>query len=178
MSQERYHYESAFAEMLRAHRVPFVGVDEARRTLLPRGGPLDELKSFDFVVYGARRNFLVDVKGRRTRGAALPSWATREDVDSLLSWERLFGAGFEGLLVFMYDCEEQPPDGLFDEVFAHTGRWFCFRAVSVRDFSGVMRTRSTRWRTVDITRRDLDRLRLPFPPWSDETPLKAAANCA
>ncbi len=176
MSQSRYHYESAFAAMLRARRTPFVGVDEARRTLLPEGGPLAELKSFDFVVYGQRRNYLVDVKGRRALGDSLPSWATREDVDSLLSWERLFGAGFEGLLVFMYECPSQPPDGLFDETFELDGLWFCFRAVSVRDFAGVMRTRSIRWRTVDIGRRDLDRLRLPFPPWAPGVPARLRAG--
>jgi len=51
--------------------MPYVAVNEARQTLLPRGfdeatlaGLPASMKSFDFVVYGPERNLLVDVKGR------------------------------------------------------------------------------------------------------------------
>ena len=53
MTQRRFHYEQAFEHYLRANRVPYVAVDEARKTLLPAHDPLEAIKSFDFVVYGA-----------------------------------------------------------------------------------------------------------------------------
>ncbi len=74
-----HEYERAFEGFLRARRVPCVGVDEARKALLPEHGwneghvgdgsgmlerrPL-ALKSFDFVAYTRPHNLLIDVKGR------------------------------------------------------------------------------------------------------------------
>lgn len=84
------HYEGAFAEYLRARRVPYVAVDEARKALLPaegigREGPAsgDEerpgaLKSFDFVLYGSGVNLLADVKGRRLGGRPVRKGRTGE----------------------------------------------------------------------------------------------------
>src|SRR5690606_25656822 len=63
------HYERAFEAYLRSRRIPYVAVDEARKTLLPGPGPgtasRPAIKSFDFVVYGRNTNLLVDIKGRR-----------------------------------------------------------------------------------------------------------------
>lgn len=76
----RHHYERAFEAYLRARRIPYVGVNEARKSLLPKAGHLrlaqieadgatpDALKSFDFIIYGKHRNLLIDVKGRRLGG--------------------------------------------------------------------------------------------------------------
>ena len=56
------HYEAAFEEYLRARQVPYVAVDEARRTLAGDAS----LKSLDFIVSSSSgRSWLVDVKGRR-----------------------------------------------------------------------------------------------------------------
>jgi hypothetical protein len=88
MAQRRHHYERAFEELLRRHRVPYVAVDESRRSLLPlpairgtddlgagdRGAEslndAQSLKSFDFVIYAPGGNLLVDIKGRLLKGAA------------------------------------------------------------------------------------------------------------
>src|SRR3954462_8670116 len=78
MAQRRHHYEHAFEEYLRLRRIPYVAVDEARKTLLPRGpvptvrtpediAALASLKSFDFVIYGQGANLLVEVKGRQIK---------------------------------------------------------------------------------------------------------------
>lgn len=176
------HYERAFEHYLRARRAPYVSVDEARRALLPRdnaGSRDDSLKSFDFVVYGEGRNLLLDVKGRkvaRRAGASgvgrLESWVTRADVESLLRWEAMFGAGFEGVFVFLYWCDAQPPDGLYQEVFARADRWYAVRAVSVRDYARAMKPRSARWGTVDVPTRVFERISRPFCP----PPSESAAN--
>ncbi len=188
MARRHVHYERAFEAYLRARRIPYIAVDEARRTLLPDSrairflsdgdDPAAHLKSFDFVVYGQGMNLLVDIKGRRvplTRGGAcssrLESWVTDDDVESLARWEALFNgggvagsAGYEGVFVFIYACEQQPPDALFQEVLAHGGLWYVLRSVTLADYRGAMKRRSPRWRTVDLPAAAFERLSEPFAP--------------
>lgn len=180
MAQRRHHYERAFEEYLRARRIPYIAVDEAKKTLLPDGARLNvrhaedtepiTLKSFDFVIYGERANLLVDVKGRRvprnlaspTARGRLESWVTQDDVDSMRRWERLFGPGFEGAFIFIYWCDGQPPDALFQEIFEDRGRWYAIRAVRTDEYMEHMRVRSPRWRTVHLGASDFERLSRPL----------------
>lgn len=195
MAQRRFHYERAFEQYLRAARIPYVAVDEAKKALLPAGcslrvnanptdprisdpeaspGETRALKSFDFVVYGESSNLLVEVKGRKLprlapnsksgAGRRLENWVSADDVDSLLTWRRLFGPGFDAAFVFVYWCEDQPPDGLFDELIECSGSWYTTRAVDLDSYRGAMRVRSPRWRTVDLPREAYDRLARPFAP--------------
>lgn len=205
MAQRRHHYERAFEGFLRARRIPYVAVDEARKALVPvdvqrvgaaggdggGGAAGPALKSFDFVLYGAGAggtglgsgpdgcNLLVDIKGRKVtartakRSAAadaalrigrLESWVTREDIRSLTEWERLFGDGFRAAFVFVYACDAQPPDALFQEVFEHGGVWYALRVVALSEYARHMKTRSQRWGTVDIARRIFERISHPLTP--------------
>ena len=158
------HYDAAFEEYLRARRVPYVAVDEQRRSLLADAS----LKSFDFIVTasdspaGTRPNLLVDVKGRRFPGAGgsrWESWATAEDVDALLHWERVFGDGFRSALVFAYDLG--PGAGEFGDAFEHRGRRYAFFAVLAGDYRERMRPRSASWDTVHLPRRAFAEVRSP-----------------
>ncbi len=195
MAQRRHHYERAFEAFLRQRRIPYVAVNEARKALLPpkarlrldgagEAGPA--LKSFDFVVYGENTNLLIEIKGRKVparknpgsgRGggrARLESWVTLDDVSSLRAWERLFGLGYEGAFIFVYHCEDQPPDGLFQEVIEREGRWYALRAISLDEYEGAMKTRSPRWRTVDLPTEAFARLSRPFSsPESASPPPRA-----
>lgn len=183
MAQRRHHYERAFESFLRERRIPYISVDEARKALLPDGarfnlaepredgaGENRSLKSFDFIVYGQPGNLLIDIKGRRippraggvSTGRRLESWVTQGDIDSLETWERLFGDGFSAAFVFLYLCEGQPPDALFQEVFEDRGRWYAIRAISLGDYRRCMRVRSPRWRTVHLATADFERLSRPF----------------
>jgi hypothetical protein len=164
MKYDRSYYEGIFVSFLRSRRLPYTGIDEARRTLLPRHHGANELKSFDYVLYGGERNYIVDLKGRKLGKGAPACWATRDDIRGMLTWETLFGPGFRALLVFMYECDSQPADGSFDGTFVHQRLWYCFRAVCARDFESRMKTRSARWKTVDLAASDFDRFRTPFPP--------------
>jgi len=159
--------------------------------------PARSLKSFDFVIYGESSNLLVEVKGRKiararsrarrreagsgsgvgaprgSRGIArtrLESWVTEDDVRALQAWEGLFGEGFEAVFVFVYWCDEQPADGLYEEIIASRGRWYALRSILVREYARAMKTRSPRWGTVDVPREAFDRLSCPFapPPRRDE----------
>ncbi|HYF14309.1 MAG TPA: HYExAFE family protein [Phycisphaerales bacterium] len=211
MAQRRHHYEQAFEDYLRARRIPYVAVDEAKKALLPEPGvsfrQLDAaqhrsgdrchlensvengaLKSFDFVIYGQGTNLLVEVKGRkvvRRVGSARPSstgvagpgrarggrgggrfenWVTLDDVASLSRWEQLFGPEFHAAFVFVYWCDDQPPDALFQEMFECRGRWYALRSVKVRDYTQVMKVRSPRWRTVNVPPAAFERISAPFAP--------------
>jgi hypothetical protein len=89
MAQRRHQAERAFEKLLRTQRIPYVAVNEARKSLLPiplpggparRAGwsdfdPTDDqptLKNFDFIVSGATTNLIVEVKGR-----SIPTARTR-----------------------------------------------------------------------------------------------------
>lgn len=186
VAQRHHHYEHAFETFLRTRRVPYVAVDEAKKALVPEGHPLlvrtapdgstaAALKSFDFVIYGQGSNLLVEVKGRRiarrmiVNPAAPPkgrleSWVTLDDVSSLEAWGRLFGPEFMPAFVFIYWCDEQPPDALFEEIFEHRGRWYALRAITLGDYMSAMKVRSLRWRTVHLPTAAFDRLSRPFAP--------------
>jgi hypothetical protein len=189
MTQRRHHYEAAFEDFLRSARIPYVAVDEAKKALLPESAsPRLELhragderassvKSFDFVIYGESQNLLLEVKGRRisprTLSAArigsgrptrsrLENWVTQDDIDSLATWGALFGQGFEPAFVFVYWCEEQPPDALFQEIFESRGRWYALRCVLLSDYRANMKIRSPRWRTVHIASSRFEQISQPF----------------
>lgn len=141
-----------------------------------RGPHPGRLKNFDFVVYGEGTNLLVEIKGRRLPTPAdtaptaglprLESWVSLDDVEAMGVWEQLFGEGFEAVFVFLYAADDQPPDGLFTEFFEHDGRWYTTRAVRLGDYKAAMKTRSPRWRTVDLPTQTYAALSVPFvaPP--------------
>ncbi|MFG0328807.1 MAG: HYExAFE family protein [Phycisphaerales bacterium] len=177
MAQRRFHYEQAFEHYLRANRAPYIAVDEAKKTLLPasttRSAVTDggaSLKSFDFVVYGADENLLIDVKGRKcgrakARGLAtgrLDSWVTRDDVESLAEWQRLFGAGFRAVFVFAYWLDAQPPDALFQEIFHFRDKWYALRQVDLGAYREAMTDRSARWETVHVPSSTFEKISEPL----------------
>ena len=182
MAQRQHHYEQAFEDYLRARRIPYVAVDEAKKALLPEPstpfGPLQcggALKSFDFVIYGQGQNLLVEVKGRKVvrRVSSIPraastgrfeNWVTVDDVSSLQRWEQLFGPEFHAAFVFVYWCDGQPPDALFQEMFECRGRWYALRAAKVQDYTRVMKVRSPRWRTVNVPPKVFETISTPFAP--------------
>lgn len=160
------HYEAAFETFLRERQVPYVAVDEAKRAIFRDA----KLKSFDFIVYSANdTNWLVDVKGRRwaPRGAGgrqWENWVTQVDLDGLVQWQDVFGAGFRGLLVFAYliDGEAAPPAEI---VFATAQQRYVFTGVPIDDYRQYARLRSPKWGTVNMPTRDFARFVRPIADW-------------
>lgn len=151
----------AFERLLRMIRRPYVSVNEQRRALFQDSS----LKSMDFIVYSQRTsNLLIDVKGRRFEKGARgwDSWTTREDVDSLMSWEGVFGQDFRGLLVFAYDLATYREADQHALVWDLQGRTYAFYGVWASDYADVMRTRSPSWQTVCLPSREFRRLRQPL----------------
>jgi hypothetical protein len=157
------HYELAFEAYLRSQRRPYVAVNESRRSLLDERS----LKSMDFIVYSNDGpHLLVDIKGRRFPRAGEPghaweSWATSDDVECLLEWERCFGKDFRSAFIFAYDVEEGTVAG-HPDVFSFRDRTYAFYAVLVGEYLTVMRQRSPKWETVSLPAAEFRRLRRPM----------------
>ena len=152
MANRDNHYEAAFEEYLRSRGVPYVAVDEAKRSLLSDGG---SIKNLDFIVSTPNRiTWLVDVKGRRFPSGDIQkqywkNWSTRDDLRSLAEWERLFGETFCGLLVFAYNILGDRAPLPAEQLFRFRGLLYGFVAVRLSDYAGCairFRPVGTRWR--------------------------------
>lgn len=178
--QRHHHCELAFEEHLRRLRLPYIAVDEARKSLMPTGSGVDAIKSFDFLVSLPNRSLLVDIKGRKLRmnrsGSVgkLENWVTRDDLHSLARWEQIFGPEFQAVFVFAYWSDIQPPDGVFDHLLHHRDRWYALRCITRSSYEANARTRSLKWGTVDLDARAFSRLATSLTP--DRVP--SSARCA
>jgi hypothetical protein len=165
------HYEAAYEAYLQEHRLCYVAVDETRRAML---GDV-RLKSLDFIVYGQNgARLLVDVKGRRfpsgpehRQRRVWESWSTLDDVRGLEQWMRLFGPGYQGLLVFVYHVLPAVtlPDDV-EDLWTWRGRRYLLRAVAADDYRLHMRVRSPRWGTVGLPGAAYRELVQPFRAFS------------
>lgn len=162
------HYEAAFEDCLRRRQVPYVAVDEAKRAAFRDAS----LKSFDFIVYSGRgANWLVDIKGRRwtnrrTNGrASWENWATQADLDGLLQWEEVFGAGFGGLLMFAYLIDAGTAEPPREVVHAFRGQRYVFAGVKLGDYRLHARVRSPKWGTVNLPARVFAEHVRPLQDW-------------
>ena len=177
------HYDAAFEDYLRGKRVPYVAVDEQRRALAADAS----LKSFDFVVTRpAGGTWLVDVKGRRfptsggggKKGGKWENWVTADDVECLLKWETVFGAGSRGVFAFAYDLADGEDAG-DPAPFAFGGKRYAFFAVTAADYATAMTVRSASWQTVNLPRAVFAELRVPFADLlSEVTPAPLPAGPA
>jgi hypothetical protein len=165
MANRDNHYEAAFEAYLRSRCVPYVAVDEAKRSVLSDGG---SIKSLDFIVStpGAI-TWLVDVKGRRfpsgdEQKQYWKNWSTRDDLQSLAQWERLFGENFRGLFVFAYDVLGDRAPLPAEEMFEHRGSLYGFVAVPLNEFAAHARPISPRWDTWAMPTADFRRMACPL----------------
>ena len=165
MADRNNHYESAFEAYLRSRGVPYVAVDEAKRSVLSDGA---SIKSLDFIVSSpGAMTWLVDVKGRRfpsgdEQKQYWKNWSPREDLGSLAQWEGLFGGDFCGLFVFAYDVlgDRAPLSG--EQLFEHRGRLYGFVGVRLSDYTAHARPISPSWDTVAMPTAEFRRLAVPM----------------
>ena len=149
MANRDNHYEAAFEEFLRLRQVPYIAVDEAKRSLMANSS----IKSLDFLVTSSRgATWLVDVKGRRFPSGEQKqywkNWSTRDDLESLAHWERLFGERFHGLFVFAYVIVGDRAPLPAEQLFEFRGALYGFLAVPLRDYAAHARPISPAWDTV------------------------------
>jgi len=164
MANRDNHYEAAFEAYLRRRQVPYVAVDETKRTLLGDGS----LKSLDFIVSPAegQPSWLVDVKGRHFPSGEQKqywkNWSTRDDLRSLAAWQRLFGAAFRSLFVFAYEVLGSRAPLAAEQLFTFRGRLYGFLAIGLDDFAFHARPISTAWDTLAMPTSRFRRLAVPF----------------
>ncbi len=153
MARRHIHYEAAFEDYLRSRGQPYVAVDEAKKAIFAGS----RVKSFDFIVYhDAGPNWLVDVKGRKfpydTPGnrRSWENWVTQEDLRGLSEWERVFGEGFQAVLVFAYWLTGASSSASFAWQHPFRGEYYAFVSIKLADYKSRSTQRSPKWGTVTV----------------------------
>lgn len=152
MAKRDNHYEAAFEAYLRSHHLPYVAVDETRRSLLGEGS----LKNVDFIITPrapARTAWLADIKGRRfptgeKQKQFWKNWSTNDELKSLARWEELLGTQFTALLVFAYHVVETYAPLPADQLFWFRGECYGFVGIRLHHYTSYARQISPKWDTV------------------------------
>ena len=168
MTQRNQHYEAAFEDFLRFRHVPFIKVDESKRTMFKKAS----LKSFDFMVYPeAGKSLLVDVKGRKfpelrpgkTTGAgAWENWVTQEDLSGLTNWQDILGLDSLGLFVFAYCVQGSVYNSPFDDMYRYKDQNYAFVAIEVDTYKSIAKVRSKKWQTYSAPVADFYKIAKPL----------------
>jgi len=167
------HYEAAFEGYLRERKIPYVGVDEAKRSLMATGS----IKSFDFIVSPADLglSWLVDVKGRRfpsgQRKQYFKNWTTEEELRSLSYWQSQFGVDFLAAFVFAYHVVGEFAPTPEEDLFSFRGETYGFVAVRLEDYLSWSRTISPKWSTVAMPAKAFRQLARPIGEIFDPPPI-------
>ncbi len=147
------HYERAFENWLIDNRIQYIAIDEHKRAAFSHC----KVKSFDFLVYPANGEIIIaEVKGRKFKGTSLARlsgfecWVTAEDVDGLVKWQRVFGAGYQAVFVFVYKIEKIDVDFDGRDVFDFDADRYIFFTVELNDYRSYMKRRSPKWQTVTL----------------------------
>lgn len=163
MANRDNHYEAAFEAFLRSRRIPYVAVDESKRSVLADAS----IKSLDFLVSSSTGvTWLVDVKGRNFPGGAQKqywkNWSTQDDLTSMAQWQRLFGERFEALFVFAYRVLGDRSPLPREELFEYRESLYAFVAIRLDQYAFHARQISPRWDTVAMPAERFRELAQPF----------------
>ncbi|MDZ4819136.1 MAG: HYExAFE family protein [Planctomycetota bacterium] len=151
MAKRDNHYEAAFEAYLRMRKIPYVAVNEARRSQLADRS----IKSLDFIVScPGQPSWLIDVKGRLFPGGKQKrywtNWSTRDDLRGMSAWERLFGGSAQALFVFAYQVVGDRSPLPQEQLFEFRGQWYAFIGIRSQDYACTARPISQSWDTVSI----------------------------
>ncbi len=157
MAHRNIHYEAAFEDYLRAKGWPYVAVDETKKAIFGAAS----IKSFDFLVYSSGGpNLLVDIKGRKfpdstaggakTASRSWENWITRQDVDGLREWQKVFGRDFLAVVVFAYWLQGPPQRAPFGDVHFFRQKHYAFVGVELENYVACARPRSAKWQTLAV----------------------------
>lgn len=165
MAKRNNHYEAAFEAYLRQQAIPYVAVDEQRRSFVAGDR---SVKSLDFLVSprGSRWKYLIDVKGRRfdcrPGGNRWLNWTMADDLHGLAHWEQLFGTESRALLVFAYNIVGNRSPFPLEQLFVFRGRLYAFLGISLDLYLGWSRQVSVRWQTHAMPSQEFRRLAQPI----------------
>ncbi len=176
MANRENHYEAAFEAYLREWRIPYVAVDEAKRSRWAEGS----IKSLDFIVSPPEgTSWLVDVKGRRFPSGEQKqywkNWSTRDDLVSLSRWEQLFGEQFGGLFVFAYNIVGDRAPMSRERLFGFRGSLYGFVGISLGKYALHARPISPKWDTLAMPSAEFRRLAAPVDQFLMNVGIEAGA---
>lgn len=147
------HYEKAFGNWLIDNRIQYIAVDEKKRAAFGRSN----LKSFDYLLTLPGQPIVIaEVKGRAFKGktfaklAGFECWVTADDVDSLASWEKIFGPAHIAAFIFAYRIENVDVDFDGRQVYEFDGYRYIFFCIKLDDYRKNMKLRSPKWKTVTL----------------------------
>lgn len=150
MAKSDNRYEMAFGAFLRCRGIPYVAVNETRRSLAGDR----PLKNLDYIVSPRQQehSWLVDVKGRQFPSGTQywRNWCTAEELTSLSGWETLFGDRFTALLVFAYEIIGDVAPLPAEQLFPHGGKLYGFVGVRLDHYVSWSRQLSVKWNTVTV----------------------------
>lgn len=164
MANRHNHYEQAFEAFLRDRQIPYVAVNENRRSLAADG---ESIKNLDFIVSsGGPISWLVDVKGRRFPSGDdqkhyWKNWSTEDDLAGLARWETLFGQRFCGLFVFAYNVVGDRAPLPEELMFQYRNSLYGFVAIPRIDYQRRAHPISSAWGTVAMSAGEFRRLARP-----------------
>jgi hypothetical protein len=176
MANRENHYEAAFEAYLRERRIPYVAVDEAKRSRWAEG----TIKSLDFIISPPESmSWLVDVKGRRFPSGEQKqywkNWSTRDDLVSLSRWEQLFGEQFGGLFVFAYNVVGDRAPLPRERLFSFRGSLYGFVGISLGKYALHARPISPKWDTLAMPSAEFRRLAAPVEEFLTNVGIEAEA---
>lgn len=175
MAKRDNHYEAAFEAYLRARQVPYVAVDETKRSLLAGGS----LKNVDFIVTppGGNIAWLADIKGRRfptgRQKQHWKNWSTNDELRSLARWEEMLGPQFTGLLVFAYHIAGEFSPLPVEQLFRFRGQLYAFVGIRLHHYASYAHLISPKWDTVAVPVAKFRELAEPLDlllRWTSPTP--------
>jgi hypothetical protein len=177
MAKRDNHYETAFGAFLRYRRIPYIAVDETRRSLAGERS----LKNIDYIVSPRQqdRSWLVDIKGRRFptgKSQYWRNWCTAEELASLAGWEALFGERFAALLVFAYEVVGDLAPLPAEQLFEHNGAIYGFVGVRLDHYVSWSRQLSQRWQTVTVPVQKFRALARPVESYFTEASVPVNPN--
>jgi len=147
------HYERAFESRLRDNKIKYTAIDQSKRAAFGKVS----LKSFDYLLYpDSKPTIICEVKGRTFKGSSfenltgLECWVLAADVEGLVQWQRVFGAGSKAYFIFVYKIENVDVDFDGREFYEFGGQRYVFFAVKLDDYRREMKLRSPKWKTVTL----------------------------
>lgn len=145
-------YEQALFAWLDDNNIQYAPFDQHKRiTVLEQ-----KIKSFDLIINTAReKSIIAEVKGRKFRGtditkSFLQCWATLEDIKGLTGWANILGEQYLPYFIFIYRLENPVVETDFFEIYNYRQNRFIFTAILLDDFTGDMKIRSPRWKTMTL----------------------------
>jgi hypothetical protein len=155
--RSRTPYLAALEDWLGRMECPYVLPDAAqKRALAETAG-----KAFDLLIHSAvGPNLLAGLQGRRfplaagggaaSRGKRWENWLTRQDVEAMRLWQKVFDESFLATVVVAYRIDGPAHRSQLHDLHAFGGESFAFYALELEEYLRLARPRSRRWQTISV----------------------------